>query len=174
MRKKNILGNFVKNEGVLYEYEIKKLADEPEAYSALITFLPGTRELHVNERSLCLVSDSYKWLMYLPLNEFWCITVFFSPENEILDWYFDITLGNFLDEEGMPCMNDLYLDLVIQPNGQTITLDADELQEALETGEISIDDYRHAYRIHDQIKCSKWSDVVFLSQLSAKLLAEFV
>ena len=175
MRKKDILGNFNKNPGVLYSHSIKKLAGDTEAYSALITFLPGSRELTVEYegKQICLAGPGYKWLMYLPMDEYWCITAFYSPDNELLEWYFDISLGNFVDESGMPCINDIHLDLVVLPNGQTVTLDADELQEALDNNEITAADYNHAYKIHDQIKSSEWSDAKFLTELSEKLFLDY-
>ncbi|MCL2461910.1 MAG: DUF402 domain-containing protein [Defluviitaleaceae bacterium] len=176
MRKKEILGNFVKNEGVLYTYSIKKLTEEPDAYSALICFLPGTRELYKDDggrERLCLAGSGVKWLMYLPLNEKWCVTTFYSPENKILEWYFDISKSNFLDETGMPCTDDIFLDLVILPDGRTVTLDADELRDALENGEITAEDYDNAYKVHNEILQSKWNDIKLLTLLSNKLFADY-
>ena len=176
MRKKDILGNFVKNPNVVYEHSIKKLTDESEAYSALITFLPGCRELHVNTDGIthCLAGAGYKWLMYLPLHENWCITVFYDPDGKLLEWYFDISKGNFYDENNMPCIDDIFLDLVIMPDGKVITIDADELQEAFDKNEITKDDYEHAYKVRDGIINSKWNDVEFLSRFSDKLLADYL
>ena len=176
MRKKNILGNFVKNKDVVYSHAIKKLYGEYEGYSALINFLPGCRELNVDNDGVkyCLAGNGYKWLMYLPLNECWCITAFYSPKNELLEWYFDISKRNFLDENGMPCIDDIFLDLVVLPDGRTITVDADELQEALDKKIITIDDFNHAYRIHDQILKSKWNDVNLLTTLSNNLLSLYL
>lgn len=175
MRKKDILGNFVKNPNVLYSHSIKKLIGKIEGYSALINFLPGSRELHVNNdgEQHCLAGIGYKWLMYLPLSENWCITAFYNPNNELLEWYFDISKGNFLDENGMHCIDDIFLDLVILPDGRTVTIDADELQEALDKEEITIDDYNHAYKVHDQILKSKWNNVDLLTGLCNELLSEY-
>jgi len=175
MRKKNILGSFVKNPNVHYTHSIKKLDSKTDEYSALITFLPGSKKLFADfdGQQVCIAGPGYSMLMYLPLNEYWSIVTAFSPEKELLEWYFDISNGNFIDENGMPCISDIYLDLVIQPNGKTITLDADELQEALDKNEITAKEYHHAYTIHDQIKNSKWSDVLFLTELSERLLADY-
>ena len=175
MRKKNILGNFVKNPNVLYSHTpIRKPAWEHEAYTTLITFLPGCRELRVDcaGKEMLLAAPRYKWLMYLPMGERWCITAFYNPANELLEWYFDITRSNFIDEHGMPCIDDVFLDLVILPDGQAVTVDADELQEALDKGEISKEDFDNAYVVHDQIKDSKWSNVDFLNEISKKLMLE--
>jgi len=63
-----------------------------------------------------------------------------------------------------------------QAKGQAyekVTLDAGELQEALDSGKITRDDFDHAYRVHDQIKDSEWVDVGFLQVLCQKLLLTF-
>jgi len=175
MRKKDILGSFVRNPDVLYDYEVKKL-DDGEAYTALITFLPGSRELIVeyDGEKVCLASPGYKLLMYLPLNEYWCLATAFNLKNEVHEWYFDISRSNFIDEDGMPCIDDIYLDLAVMHDGKIVTLDADELQEALDNGEITIEDFNHAYTVHDEIKNSKWSDVDFLKNLTDKLLSDYI
>ena len=112
--------------------------------------------------------------MYLPLDEFWCITAFYNPQDELLEWYFDISKGNFIDETGIPCTDDIFLDLVVLPDGKTITIDADELQEALDKNEITVDDYNHAYRVRDQILNSKWISVDFLKELCSLYVSEYV
>ena len=175
MRKKDILGNFVKKKDVIYNYAIKKIDGEDEVYSAIINFMPGCRDLIVDyEGSKCqLAGNGYKWLMYLPLKEFWCITAFYSPQNELLEWYFDISKGNFLDENGMPCIDDMFLDLVIMPDARAITVDADELQEALDNNVITPNDFSLAYQIHAEILNSKWNDVNLLTLLCNKLMSEF-
>jgi predicted RNA-binding protein associated with RNAse of E/G family len=128
----------------------------------IICFSPGSRELRVNDdgKELLLAGNGYKWLMYLPMDEPWCITAFYNPGNELLEWYFDISKGNFLDENGTPCIDDIFLDLVIMPNGNAITIDADELQDALDRCEISREDFDHAYQVRDSILLSKWNDAL--------------
>ena len=111
--------------------------------------------------------------MYLPMNKHWALTTFYNAENKLFEWYFDISRENFIDENGAPCIDDLFLDLVVFPDGQTVTLDADELQEALDKGEISQDDFTHAYKVHDQIICSKWVDAGFLTGFCDRVLREF-
>lgn len=175
MRKKEILGHFLKRPGFFSTNSIKKLAGESEAYSALLTFLPGSKELRaeLDGRDICLAGPGYKWLMYLPLDELWCLTAFYDPENRLFEWYFDISRGNFIDETGIPCTDDIFLDLVVLPDGQKITLDADELREAFDKGQISREDYDLAYRVHDELIDSRWSDAEFLSQFSEKLLRDY-
>jgi len=175
MRKKDILGNFVKKPNVLYSHTpIRKLPWDHESYTTLITFLPKCSDLRVDcgGREMHLAGYGYKWLMYLPMDEYWCVTAIYSPSDELLEWYFDISRRNFIDECGVPCIDDVFLDLVILPDGEVITIDADELQEALDIGEISKEDFDNAYIVHDQIKNSKWSNIDYLKEISNKLLLE--
>lgn len=175
MRKKDILGNYVKRPGVIYTASQKKLCGEFEGYSALINFLPGTRRFNTryNDKEYCLSDEGYKWLMYLPMNENWCITAFYDREENIIEWYFDISKGNFLDENGMPCTDDIFLDLIIMADGHSFTIDGDELQEALDKNEITSDDFNFAYEVRDSILSSKWNDVKLLNRLCETLLSDY-
>jgi len=172
MRKRDILKNFTKYPQVLFPHSlIKKLANEA-SYITLIDFLPGSSEFWVDcaGTEIQLYGEGYKWLVYMPMDEFWCMTAFYNPAGELFEWYFDITHRNFIDENGIPAIDDLFLDLVVLPNGQVITLDADELQEALDNDEITRDDYNHAYAVHDQLRSSNWTDVDFLHDFCKKLV----
>jgi predicted RNA-binding protein associated with RNAse of E/G family len=175
MHKKDILGNYIKKNGVVYSSSIRKLTNGFEGYSAIIYFLAGSRELRVNDdgKELLLAGDGYKWLMYLPMNEPWCLTAFYDPDNELLEWYFDISKRNFLDENGTPCIDDIFLDLIIMPNGKAVTIDANELQDALDKSEISRKDFDHAYQVRDSILQSKWNNAAYLKEVSNALFAEF-
>jgi hypothetical protein len=176
MRKRDILGSFVKEPGVLYEYYIKKVAGEPAAYSALITYLPGSRDICFDKdgKEFRIAGEGYKQLRYLPLNEDWCLITFYSPANELLQWYFDISKGSGLDENGMPWYDDVYLDLVITPDNNVQTIDEDELLEAFKNNEITEDEYYRAFGVRDKIISSKWGNVGFLKDFSEKLLSDYV
>lgn len=176
MRKKDILGNEWLSKSFMFDSSMKKLDGEYKGYSAIQNFLSGSRELYVNDdgENQCLSGEGYKWLTYLPMNNYWALMVFYNPKGEIIRWYFDISKKNFLDENGIPCRDDIFLDLIILKDGRTITDDADELQEALNKGEISIDDYNHVYKVHDHLLNSKWSNVEFLDTLSKTLLSDYL
>jgi predicted RNA-binding protein associated with RNAse of E/G family len=175
MRKKTILGNYIKNEGVLFTPSALKYIKELDGYATVIDFLPGTKELYVEDGGspICLSGAGCRWLQYLPMHENWSLTTFYDPAGRIMEWYFDISKGNFMDENGVPCTDDLFLDVVLLADGRSVTLDADELQQALDCGEIGIDDYRKAYRIGDEILSGKWNDTVLLTRLGEKLLSLF-
>ena len=64
-----------------------------------------------------------------------------NEKNEILLWYIDMIADKGTDEDGIPYFDDLYLDLVVYPNGTIIEDDMDELEEALLMKDISEEQY---------------------------------
>ena len=68
----------------------------------------------------------------------------FDNHGKLIEWYFDIakTVGI---ENGIPFEDDMYLDMVIMPNGKKIILDEDELLAARNEGIISQEEMDSAY-----------------------------
>ncbi|MDP4089247.1 MAG: DUF402 domain-containing protein [Bacillota bacterium] len=96
-------------------------------------------------KDYCLVDKDYIWLELQPVDKHYCITTMYNPNREIVQWYFDITRQNGIDENGIPFFDDLYLDVVVLPEGQVMLLDEDELKAALDSGEIDEEEYNMAY-----------------------------
>jgi len=174
MRKKDILCNFSENPDIVFAHSMRKLAGKTNEYSALITFLRGCKDkfVELDGKQIQWAGTDYKMLMYLPVSEKWCLSAYYTPDDKLTFWYFDISRKNFVDEHDMPCIDDVFLDLVITPTGEKITLDEDELQEAFNEGIVSQEDVDNAYAVHDQIKNSKWSNVDFLNEISRRLMLE--
>ena len=73
-----------------------------------------------------------------------------DDKDNIVEWYFDIAreLGN---EDGIPYEDDLYLDVVIVPDGRIHLLDEDELEDAYNKKEVNKKDYDMAYKTANMI-----------------------
>lgn len=85
-----------------------------------------------------IIADrGYTWLQLSPDTGGWWLTVMYDPDGRLKQYYFDITLDNFVDSDGVPGFSDLYLDIVLNPDGTWVMLDRDELDAALDSGEIS-------------------------------------
>ena len=106
-----------------------------------------TKPLH---KEFCIVDNQYSWLQQLPLNENFAITTMFDNNGDIIQWYIDITFNNGV-ENGMPYMDDLYLDIIVLPTGEIIEKDKDELLDALQNQEITQQQYDFAYKIFHQL-----------------------
>jgi uncharacterized protein len=87
--------------------------------------------------SVCIADAGITWLHYLRDAANHVITVMLDSSGAIVQWYIDIVLEHGLDDRGVPYFDDLYLDVVVGPDGRFEIKDADELEDALKAGAIS-------------------------------------
>lgn len=94
--------------------------------------------------TLCIINNGYSLIEAYPEGGKYALTIMFDDKGALIEWYFDVakTVGM---ENGIPFEEDLYLDLVIMPDGETFVLDEDELLSAREEGLISQEDVDSAY-----------------------------
>jgi uncharacterized protein len=121
--------------------------DDFTGYISLIILKKVKEPLFVGVEGVekyCVADCGYKWLQYFPKDEHYSLTTMFNAQNEVVQWYFDIAHKMTLSSDGEPCFDDLYLDVVVLPNGNCYLIDEDELQEALDNNVIGIDDYNLA------------------------------
>ncbi len=95
---------------------------------------PLKRTMFGNE--IVLADKGYRWLQIAPADEPWWLTVMIDPNDIIVQYYYDITDRNILDGENSR-FYDLYLDVVVLPDGNATILDEDELDVALKDGTIT-------------------------------------
>ena len=93
----------------------------------------------------CIMDNNYKWLEFYDYNSKIKLTAIYDENNKIIEWYFDIAkkIGK---ENGVPYEDDLYLDVVVTPEGKIKLLDEDELKDALNRMEITNTEYKNAYK----------------------------
>lgn len=108
--------------------------------------------IKVGEKDVCILDDKYIWITIIPIGKNYAITISFDENNNILQWYFDITLENYLDERGMPWFKDLYIDVTYDINGEIKLLDEDELKYALDMHDITSEEYEFAVKEANYIK----------------------
>lgn len=118
---------------------------------------------HLNSKEICLVDDGYTWIQRLSIDKNWSVT---TDKSNIIQWYFDITKQNSIDENGQPFYDDLYLDVVVLPSGDVILLDEDELKNALDSEDITQDDFELAYNQANSIMDGMAKDVKYLTNMS--------
>lgn len=83
-----------------------------------------------------IADAGYQWLQIAPEGRNWWLTVMFDEAGQIAQYYFDVTLVNRIDGANSS-FDDLFLDVVVNPDGERELLDADELDAALTAGEIT-------------------------------------
>lgn len=68
------------------------------------------------DREVTILDNGYMYVQILPIKENYSLTMTYDSQGDFIEWYFDITSNNFLDERGMPFYEDLYLDIVLTKN----------------------------------------------------------
>ena len=121
----------------------------------------------------CIMDNNYKWLEFYDYNSKVKLTAIYDENNEIIEWYFDLAreIGK---ENGIPFEDDLYLDVVVTPNGDISLLDETELKEAFDRLEISKEDYDMAYNEAEQLMNKLKNNKEQLKDFTEKYLKEIL
>lgn len=114
---------------------------------------------HFNGEDIVVCQDGYRWLSILPNNEYFCITAMLNKESEIVLWYIDMIAEQGIDSDGIPYFYDLYLDLVVYPDGVIVEDDMDELEDALKQGDIAPEQFQLALDTSKRLKQGLLVDV---------------
>lgn len=147
MKKKYIDGSDIDPQWLLDHTTTYQFIDDHQAHLTLINIHKVATKISVDydDSDTCLVDDGYKCMMYLPVGKTWCLSVFIDNNNKIIEWYFDMTKMNALDNKDKPYFLDLYLDIAVSAKGFLVILDEDELDEAYEKGIIDGSDCQLAH-----------------------------
>ena len=97
----------------------------------------------------------------------------YNEKNEIIEWYFDISrkIGK---ENGIPYEDDLYLDVLVVPNGEIKLLDEDELETARKRLEINENEYKMAYKEANNLMEKLKNNKEKLKKFTDKYLKELI
>lgn len=118
--------------------------------------------------------DGMKWLALLPDKEYYVISALIDQKDEIILWYIDMIADSGLDEDGIVYYNDLYLDLIVYPDGKICTDDMDELKEAFMQKDISEELFQLALSTSEKLKLGLLADKKKLQKVSNVCLQEML
>ncbi len=157
VKKKRRFANSIKDREEVLEVKQKMINVESEEFKGdiyLNKFI-NIKNKWIIENDRCILNNNYKWLQFYDYSCKNCLTAMYNDNNEIVEWYFDISkeIGK---ENDMPYEDDMYLDVVLLPNGKITLLDEDELEDALNQEKITKQEFEEAYqeanRLMEQIK----------------------
>lgn len=113
---------------------------------SILRELTAPLTIHYPFGDVLIADEGFGWLQIaLKEQSFW-ITAMCDRQGQRISLYFDVTAGNCFDNPDNPCFADLYLDIVAIGDVLEV-LDRDELDEALETGDITREEYDHAISV---------------------------
>ena len=142
---------------------IGKQVDVPaiKGYLGLLTITSVLeKQIWKYDNSDVVVCDNgYHWLTIMPSNEFYCMTVMMDDNYTMKVCYIDMIDTQGYDDDNVPYFYDLYLDLIVYPNGDVIVDDMDELQEALKTRVITEQQYNKALTTSQKLQDGLLSNI---------------
>lgn len=123
-------------------------ADGVREMESVLTIREITEPLKVRrgEEWVTIVERGYRWVQIAREGAPVWLTAMFDERGQFLQMYFDVTAGNRFDTPDDPCFRDMYLDVVVTPEGRMLVLDQDELDEALHKGDITPEEHDRAGR----------------------------
>ena len=121
-----------------------------------------------NGEDIVVCDKGRKWLSILPQDDWYCITAMMDEEGNILLWYIDMIANQGIDADGMPYFDDLYLDLVVYPDGTIVVDDMDELEDALSKRDITQEQYNLAIETSNRLQRGMLSDISLFMEYTRK------
>ena len=147
MKRKIISNTYLRD---VDKYQIKLFLDEDDYYVS-VKKLIAVKEKFIIKNNLCVMDNGYYIFEVVPKSENYAMRLFLDDQKRPLEYYFDITKNNRLDEIiKVPCFDDLYLDITYLNNEINI-LDEDELINAYNTGDITKQDYELVYKVKEKL-----------------------
>ena len=121
-----------------------------------------------NGEDIVVCDKGRKWLSILPQDDWYCITAMMDGEGNILLWYIDMIANQGIDADGVPYFDDLYLDLVVYPDGTIVVDDMDELEDALLEKDITQEQYNLAIETSNRLQRGMLSNISSFTEYTRK------
>lgn len=110
-------------EGVVSLFRIRQVTERS------VKFMDG--------KPYTITDNGYCWLQFAPKEGHIWLTAMYDPSLTLIQYYFDISYRNDVFPDGNAFFFDLFLDLVLLPDGTRFVLDEDELLAAEAAGQIT-------------------------------------
>lgn len=127
---------------------IERIEKPKAGWIALIKMKKVAEPLYVHncDKRLKVADDGYQWLHFMPDHADYVMTAMVDHHGNLIQIYFDMVWQTGYEQRNNTLwFDDLYLDVVLLPDGTWCLLDEDELAEARETGDITDEMYDYAY-----------------------------
>lgn len=147
MKRKIITNTYLRD---VSKHQIKLYLDEDDCYISVKKLIKVDKKFIIKD-NICVMDDNYYIVEVVPKNENYAMRLFLDDNKCPLEYYFDICKNNGLEEKTLiPYYDDLYLDITVLNNEINI-LDEDELEEALQQKDITIEDYNLTMKIKEKL-----------------------
>ena len=101
--------------------------------------------------TVAICGKGMTWMQLIPDGREHTLTVKYLPDDTMSICYIDIIENIEYDPDGVAVFIDKYLDVDFTPQGDVSIYDRDELDEAVEAGELSAEQYHAALKECDKV-----------------------
>lgn len=99
-------------------------------------------EVHYNFKDETIIDSNYTWIQIAIRDANFWIKAMFDENDKIVEYYIDVTKGNYFDDITNPEYEDLFLDIVIPSKGHIYQMDDVELMKAYRENVITEEEYK--------------------------------
>ncbi|WP_158598344.1 DUF402 domain-containing protein [Falsibacillus albus] len=93
-----------------------------------------------DQQRICIAADGYTWIQWFRFELPYTLTAMIDETGKVVQYYYDLCFDQGFDaKRNSPWYLDAYLDLVLLPDKQMYILDEDDLEEAVNTKQMSSD-----------------------------------
>lgn len=110
----------------------------------VIREVTGPLTVHNAGEDVLIVDTDYAWVQIAQEGQPFWLTAMYDAQGKLIQIYFDITNGNRFDDPENPTFEDMYLDIVVNSRGELYVMDRDELDQALEEGTVTAEEWSRA------------------------------
>lgn len=122
-------------------------------------------EIKIIDQDIIVADNGYKWLQILPKDKHYSLTVMYDATDAPLQYYFDINEENIL-ELGQARTHDLYLDVLVLPDGRYELVDEEDAKRALKKKVITQAQYDFAYKTAHEVMDEVRANFTYFVQLA--------
>ena len=157
------------------EYSQIEVKDKDyNGYVALVKALEVDKP-YINDKGDKYFDKGYFMLQFFFNNKKYMVTTMFDENENIVEYYIDVIRNVYVEEDGVPYQDDLYLDVIYSyKTKQTVVKDEDELEEAYDMNKISDEEYNMAIKMAELMEeeLKKEETLNYLELMSKKYLKE--
>jgi len=157
-------------------YQLRVETEEFQGLICLLRWIDG--KTHYWERpdvyrhgKVAVIGKGMTWLQLIPDGKSHVLTAKYLPDNFVSIWYADIIENIEYDSDGTAVFIDKYLDVTFTPQGDVSVDDRHELDEALQSGDITKEQYDSALKEGDLILGEYCSDISKTEVWCSKILS---
>jgi len=150
--------------GNVEEKEVKVVTVKTIGFSGNVTLTEWKVKdpLYIQDergRAVGVAADGYKWLQLFPDYANYTVTSVYDENGQPVLRIVSICKGQGVTADRIPWYDDLYLQMMILPGAQPYMIHQELLEEAVQRGELDVNDYELAWRTarHVMDECLKGS-----------------